>query len=102
MQGTDWTLSGTSGFNNASIDSGILRVTGSLNSPLTIGPGGALGGNGAIGGAVVNNGEISPGAGIATLNLGSTYSQAPNTRSTMSTSNRAAAATCWILRGRRR
>ncbi|MEM7120417.1 MAG: autotransporter domain-containing protein [Pseudomonadota bacterium] len=76
MQGTDWTLSGTSGFNNATITSGTLRITGTLNSPTTIGPAGILGGNGTIGGSVTNNGQISPGAGPATLTITNNYTHA--------------------------
>ena len=78
MQGADWTLSGTSGFNNATITSGTLRITGALNSPTTIGPAGTLGGNGTIGGSVINNGQIAPGAGPATLTIANNYTHAAN------------------------
>jgi outer membrane autotransporter protein len=71
MQGAIWTLNGASTFSTTStVESGILRVSGTLTSPLvTVQNLGTLSGAGTIVGNVVNAGTIAPGASIGTLNI---------------------------------
>lgn len=78
MQGTDWALTGTGAFTTgATVDSGLLRVNGTLTSPtVTVQPGGTLGGGGTVVGAVTVNGNIAPGNSIGTLNITGAYTQA--------------------------
>ena len=76
MRGTQWTLSGTSSFNSATIDSGILGISGVLNGPVAISAPGTLAGSGTIGGALTNDGTIAPGPGVATLTITGGYNHA--------------------------
>ena len=69
MNGTDWALSGNSTFAATTIDSGLLRVNGTLTSPVTIGPSGTLGGTGTVVGNVSNFGTIAPGNSIGTTTV---------------------------------
>jgi outer membrane autotransporter protein len=73
MQGTDWSLTGTGAFTtSADVQSGALRVNGTLTTPtLTILSGGTVGGTGTIVGTINNaaGGTISPGNSIGTLHV---------------------------------
>jgi autotransporter-associated beta strand protein len=63
MTGTDWTWSGNGAFNDTQIESGVLRVSGTLTSPvnvqlgtqLRIGTGGA---SGTVAGNITDNGAV--------------------------------------------
>lgn len=102
MTGSDWTLSGSGAFGNTQIESGVLRVSGTLTSPVTvqagtqlhIGTGAASGtvagditDNGAVvfnrsdavsyGGVISGNGSVTKnGAGTLTLTANNTYTGA--------------------------
>lgn len=76
MRGVQWTLSGTSSFNSATIDSGILGISGVHNGPVAISAPGTLAGSGTIGGTVANDGTIAPGSGVATLTITGGYNHA--------------------------
>ena len=69
MSGTDWALSGDSTFTATTIDSGLLRINGTLTSPVTVGASGVLGGTGTIVGDVSNFGTIAPGNSIGTTTV---------------------------------
>ena len=79
MQGTDWTVSSAVEIASAStIESGTMRLTGTLTSPvITVAPGAALTGTGALQGALMLQGVIAPGvantaaiAGLQPLAIG--------------------------------
>ncbi|AZW42397.1 autotransporter-associated beta strand repeat-containing protein [Bordetella bronchiseptica] len=55
------------------IKEGRLAVNGSIASPVTIDPGGVLGGTGRILGAVANSGTVAPGNSIGTLTIVGNY-----------------------------
>lgn len=56
MTGTDWTLSGSGAFGNTQVESGVLRVSGTLTSPVTVQAGTQLHiGTGAASGTVAGN-----------------------------------------------
>ncbi|MGR8932237.1 MAG: autotransporter domain-containing protein [Gammaproteobacteria bacterium] len=74
MDGIDWRLSGNSTFGETQIDSGLLRIDGTLTSPVSIGPEGALGGNGTISGDVINYGSVAPGNSIGTTTIDGDFS----------------------------
>lgn len=78
MQGANWELTGTGAFTtSATVQSGLLRVNGTLTSPaFAVLAGGTLGGTGTIVGAVTNNGIVAPGNSIGTLNITGNYIQA--------------------------
>ena len=78
MQGTNWELTGTGAFTtSATVQSGLLRVNGTLTSPaFAVLSGGTLGGTGTIVGAVTNAGIVAPGNSIGTLNITGPYTQA--------------------------
>ncbi|MGE0095181.1 MAG: autotransporter domain-containing protein [Alphaproteobacteria bacterium] len=64
------TLSGVNTYTGAtSIDSGTLRVNGSVTSAVTIGASGTLGGTGTITGNVIAGGIWAPGNSIGTQNV---------------------------------
>ncbi|HSW24421.1 MAG TPA: autotransporter-associated beta strand repeat-containing protein, partial [Burkholderiaceae bacterium] len=99
MTGTDWTLSGSGTFNDTQVESGVLRVSGTLTSPVTVRPTtqlhigtGATSGtvtgnitdNGALvfnrsdnlsyGGVISGTGSVTKnGAGVLTLTASNTY-----------------------------
>ena len=63
-----WIFTGAGTYTaDTTVDDGTLLVNGSLASEVTVGPGGVLGGNGTLGGGVVNNGTLAPGNSIGTL-----------------------------------
>lgn len=70
-------LTGQNGYTgNTYVNEGTLLVNGSIVSPFTfVNPGGTLGGSGWIGGAVINNGLVSPGNSPGTLSIKGNYSQ---------------------------
>ena len=78
MQGTNWELTGTGTYaTSATVQSGLLRVNGTLTSPaFAVLSGGTLGGTGTVVGAVTNNGIVAPGNSIGTLNITGPYIQA--------------------------
>ena len=78
MQGADWTLTGAGTFTtSATVQSGRLRVGGTLTSPtVTVDAPGTLGGTGTVVGNVVNNGTLAPGNSIGTLAITGNYTQA--------------------------
>ncbi|MGZ8131814.1 autotransporter-associated beta strand repeat-containing protein [Bordetella bronchiseptica] len=55
------------------IKEGRLAVNGSIASPVTIDPGGVLGGTGRVLGAVANSGTVAPGNSIGTLTIVGNY-----------------------------
>ncbi|WP_033457303.1 autotransporter outer membrane beta-barrel domain-containing protein [Bordetella bronchiseptica] len=55
------------------IKEGRLAVNGSIVSPVTIDPGGVLGGTGRVLGAVANSGTVAPGNSIGTLTIVGNY-----------------------------
>ncbi|WP_286612939.1 autotransporter outer membrane beta-barrel domain-containing protein [Variovorax jilinensis] len=56
MTGTDWTLSGSGTFNSTQVENGVLRISGTLTSPVTVRPSTQLHiGTGGTGGTVVGN-----------------------------------------------
>jgi autotransporter-associated beta strand protein len=64
------TLAGASTYSGATVVSnGTLLVNGSIASTVSVSSAGRLGGTGSIGGSVTNNGTLSPGASIGTLNV---------------------------------
>jgi outer membrane autotransporter protein len=67
-----WNLAGNNTFtNSATVESGLLRINGTLNTPLlTVDEGATLGGSGVINGIVDNQGDFTPGnsPGILTIN----------------------------------
>jgi outer membrane autotransporter protein len=68
---TGWNLTGTNTFStNATVQTGLLSINGSLTTPfLTVSNGAILGGSGTITGTVNSHGTISPGNSIGTLNI---------------------------------
>lgn len=69
LGGGNWTLTGDGFFpGGTSIQQGEVYVQGTLNSPVTVGPEGFLGGTGFIGGNVANFGAVSPGTANGTAN----------------------------------
>ena len=68
-----WTLAGTSTIGSTDIESGRLRVTGTLQSTVTIGAHGNLGGGGTVVGNVTSHGTVSPGTGIGTLTINGNF-----------------------------
>ncbi|HVT51338.1 MAG TPA: autotransporter domain-containing protein [Dongiaceae bacterium] len=77
MDGGTWIVSGAGAFSTGTtVQSGNLKVNGTLTSPLTVDLGGTLSGIGTIVGAVTNNGNIAPGNSIGTMNLAGPYIQA--------------------------
>ena len=66
-----WNLTGESTFNtSATVESGLLRVNGTLNTPLlTVNEGATLGGSGIINGIVDNHGIFAPGNSIGTQTI---------------------------------
>jgi outer membrane autotransporter protein len=68
---TGWNLTGTNTFStNATVQTGLLSINGSLTTPfLTVSNGAVLGGSGTISGIVTSHGVISPGNSIGTLNI---------------------------------
>lgn len=75
MQGTDWTLSGTSSVGNALISSGTLGIDGALTGTVSVGSAGTLGGTGTVTGAVTNDGTVAAGYGTGTLTVDGSYTQ---------------------------
>lgn len=77
MQGSEWSITGIGTFGTStSVQSGTLRVNGTLSSPtLTVQNGGTLGGTGNIVGNVINNGILAPGNSIGTLTITGNYTQ---------------------------
>lgn len=63
MTGTDWTWSGSGAFNDTQIESGVLRVSGTLTSPVTVHAGtqlriGTGGASGTVAGNITDNGAV--------------------------------------------
>ncbi|WP_213958968.1 MULTISPECIES: autotransporter outer membrane beta-barrel domain-containing protein [unclassified Variovorax] len=63
MTGTDWTFSGSGAFNDTQVESGVLRVSGALTSPVTVRSGtqlhiGTGGASGTVAGNIVDNGAL--------------------------------------------
>ncbi|HZI33219.1 MAG TPA: autotransporter domain-containing protein, partial [Candidatus Binatia bacterium] len=68
----NWNLTGNNTFSTgATVQSGLLRVNGELNSPLVtvMDSSGGLGGSGVIHGTVDNHGHFAPGNSIGTLTV---------------------------------
>ncbi|MDM0036984.1 autotransporter outer membrane beta-barrel domain-containing protein [Variovorax sp. J22P271] len=102
MTGTDWTFSGSGAFGNTQIEAGVLRVSGTLTSPVTVQAGTQLhigigAASGTVAGNIVDNGSVvfnrsdnlnyggvisgtgsvtKNGAGVLTLTASNTYSGA--------------------------
>ncbi len=72
------TLSGINTYSGTTtVSGGTLRVNGSLtNSTTTVNAGGNLSGTGTVQ-TVINNGKVSPGGSIGTLNIVGNYTQNP-------------------------
>jgi outer membrane autotransporter protein len=68
---TGWNLTGTNTFStNATVQTGLLQINGSLTTPvLTISNGAFLGGTGTVFSIVNSHGVIAPGNSIGTLNI---------------------------------
>jgi outer membrane autotransporter protein len=68
---TGWNLTGTNIFStNATVQTGLLSINGSLTTPvLTISNGASLGGTGTVFSIVNSHGVIAPGNSIGTLNI---------------------------------
>lgn len=63
MTGTDWRWSGSGSFNDTQIERGVLRVDGTLTSPVTVQAGtqlqvGTGGASGTVAGNIVDNGAV--------------------------------------------
>jgi outer membrane autotransporter protein len=63
MTGTDWTWSGSGSFNDTQVESGMLRISGSLTSPVTVQVGtqlqiGTGGASGTVTGNITDNGAV--------------------------------------------
>jgi len=63
MTGTDWTWSGTGAFGNTQVESGVLRVSGTLTSPVTVQAGtqlhiGTGAASGTVAGDITDNGAV--------------------------------------------
>ena len=56
----------------------LANPNASLGGNVTVASAGTLGGHGAIGNDVVNNGTVIPGGTIGTLSIGGNYTQTPN------------------------
>lgn len=69
MQGSDWTWSGSGTFNAIDIQSGVLRLTGTIGGATNVQAGTTLAGTGTLTGSVVNAGTVHPGAGNASGQL---------------------------------
>jgi len=93
MEGSDWTLSGSSQFADAVQTGGVLRIEGTLAAPTTvtggtleltgrieddttIGPEGRLVGTGTTGN-LANAGTVAPGFSIGTLQVDGDYTEQP-------------------------
>ena len=71
-------LTGTSAYTGTTtVNAGRLQVEGMIASPVNVMAAGTLGGNGGVG-AIVNAGQVSPGASIGTLTVAGHFSQAPS------------------------
>jgi outer membrane autotransporter protein len=69
-------LSGVNIYTGATtISAGILSITGSVTSSVTVAASGTLGGTGVITGNVINHGTVTPGASIGTLHIAGDYTQ---------------------------
>jgi autotransporter-associated beta strand protein len=69
------TLSGTNTYiGPTTVNAGILEVTGSLKSAVTINSGATLGGSGSVGNTTINGGTIAPGYPI-TFTVNGTFTQ---------------------------
>jgi len=75
MNGADWTLSGTSNFGTADINSGILRNNGAIAANVNVNSGAEFGGTGTTIGNVTNDGSVAPGASIGTQSITGNYVQ---------------------------
>ena len=66
-----WNLTGNNTFaQNATVQSGLLRINGSLTTPLTeVDAAGGLGGAGVLNGTLDNHGYFAPGNSIGTLTI---------------------------------
>ncbi len=62
---------------STTINSGALAINGSVTSPVTVGAGARLQGNGIIAGNVMNYGTLAPGNSIGTTVIIGPYSQLP-------------------------
>ncbi|MBP0596206.1 autotransporter domain-containing protein [Paraburkholderia sp. LEh10] len=97
MRGTDWTLAGDASVGAATVETGTLRVNGTLgSSATTVAPGAAIAGTGTVSGALVVQGTIAPGNAVAapsgtavsalpplaagTLHVAGTFAQAAGSR----------------------
>jgi len=94
MQGIDWTVSSSVQIGSSSaIESGTLRLTGTLTSPvITVASGATLTGTGTLTGALTLQGVIAPGVtsaaattglqplAIGTLSVAGSYTQTPGSR----------------------
>ncbi|WP_216857624.1 autotransporter domain-containing protein [Burkholderia sp. S171] len=94
MQGGDWTVSSSVQIGSSSaIESGTLRLTGALTSPvITVAPGATLTGTGTLNGALTVQGVIAPGVtstatttglqplAIGTLSVAGSYIQTAGSR----------------------
>jgi uncharacterized protein with beta-barrel porin domain len=94
MQGIDWTVSSSVQIGSFSaIESGTLRLTGTLTSPvITVAPGATLAGTGTLNGALTVQGGIAPGVtntaaattlrplAIGTLSVAGSYIQTAGSR----------------------
>ncbi|MDM0026257.1 autotransporter outer membrane beta-barrel domain-containing protein [Variovorax saccharolyticus] len=63
MSGSDWTWSGSGAFNDTQIESGVLRVSGTLTSPVTVQAGtqlriGTGAASGTVTGSITDNGAV--------------------------------------------
>lgn len=56
------------------VNQGVLRITGVVAAPVTVGANGTLGGTGTVGSTTVN-GTIAPGASAGTLTISGSYTQ---------------------------
>jgi outer membrane autotransporter protein len=94
MQGIDWTVSSSvQAGSSSAIESGTLRLTGTLTSPvITVAPGATLAGTGTLNGALTVQGVIAPGVtstaattviqplAIGTLSVTGSYIQTAGSR----------------------
>ena len=70
-----WQLTGSGQFGETRIDAGILTVTDSLTSAVTVNGGGTLGGTGTVIGPVASGGVVSPGNSVGVLTINGSYVQ---------------------------
>jgi hypothetical protein len=69
MAGSEWVLSGTSSFGSIMVDSGILRLNGSITGDVQVEADGTLGGTGTIYGDVTSFGTLSAGNSVGTSTI---------------------------------